>query len=97
MSDPGLSYREKSDVDNVRATRDPIEFIKNLILSNNVATEKDLKAINKKIKNDIDDIVEKVKAEPFPDPNEMFEDIHAPGETHFIRNVEYKDSVWVNK
>jgi len=97
MSDPGLSYRAKSDVDDVRKTRDPIDYIKNLILTNNVATEKDMKEINKQIKKDIDVIVEKVKAEPFPDESEMYEDIHAPGETHFIRGVEYKDSVWVNK
>lgn len=97
MSDPGLSYRDKSEVDEVRGSRDPIEYIKDLILDNGVADEKELKAINKKIKKEIDDTVELIKKEPFPDTNEMFEDIHAPGEPHFVRNVEFKDSVWVNK
>ena len=32
MSDPGISYRDKSEVQEVRASRDPIEILKNMII-----------------------------------------------------------------
>lgn len=97
MSDPGISYREKSEVDEVRQTRDPIEYLKAIIIENNVASEKDIKDLNKKIKKEIDAIAEQVRKEPYPELSEMYEDILAPGDEHFVRGVEYKDSVVVNK
>ncbi len=32
MSDPGISYREKSEIAEVRNTRDPLEICKKMIL-----------------------------------------------------------------
>ena len=32
MSDPGISYRDKSEVQEVRASRDPLEILKNMIV-----------------------------------------------------------------
>jgi pyruvate dehydrogenase E1 component alpha subunit len=50
MSDPGLSYRTKEEVDKVRKSRDPIELVKKVILANEVASEPELKAITKEIR-----------------------------------------------
>lgn len=39
MSDPGTTYRTRDQVQEVRKTRDPINKIKKIILTNNLATE----------------------------------------------------------
>lgn len=45
MSDPGLTYRTREEVAEVRKTIDPILQLRNVILENKVATENDLKDI----------------------------------------------------
>lgn len=39
MSDPGITYRTKEEVQQVRDTRDPVEIVRNLILQQKWATE----------------------------------------------------------
>ena len=51
MSDPGITYRNRDEVSNVRKTKDPILLLKNRILENEVATEKELKNIDKEIRD----------------------------------------------
>jgi TPP-dependent pyruvate/acetoin dehydrogenase alpha subunit len=52
MSDPGISYRKREEIQYIRKNRDPIEVIlKNMILDNNVASEAELKKLIKKLKN----------------------------------------------
>lgn len=43
MSDPGITYRSKDEVQKVRETRDPVEIARNMILSQSWATEEELK------------------------------------------------------
>lgn len=50
MSDPGLTYRTREEVAEIRKTTDPILQLKNIILDNKVATENDLKDIENKIR-----------------------------------------------
>jgi pyruvate dehydrogenase E1 component alpha subunit len=38
MSDPGLTYRTRDEVQNMRKTRDPILQIRKIIIDNNFAT-----------------------------------------------------------
>ena len=39
MSDPGVTYRTRDEINEVRKNRDPIEIVRKLILQNNWATE----------------------------------------------------------
>ena len=50
MSDPGITYRTREEITNVRQTRDPIEIVRKLLLDNGMAKEDELKAIEKQIK-----------------------------------------------
>ena len=50
MSDPGVTYRTREDVSNIRKTKDCVNYIKQLLLDNKCATEDDIK-VNKVEKN----------------------------------------------
>ncbi|PNX79657.1 pyruvate dehydrogenase E1 component subunit alpha mitochondrial-like, partial [Trifolium pratense] len=43
MSDPGSTYRTRDEISGVRQERDPIERVRKLLLSHDIATEKELK------------------------------------------------------
>ena len=58
MSDPGLSYRTREEVQDIKTRRDPIAFVSHILIENKLATEDDLKVIDKLCKNEIDDAVE---------------------------------------
>ena len=96
MSDSGLSYRTREEITNVRHTRDPIVKVKEIILSNKLATEDELKKIEKEIKKVVDDVIERARAAPWPDPKkDLLTDIMGTPDPHpFIRNVEYEKSIF---
>ncbi|MGB7432460.1 MAG: thiamine pyrophosphate-dependent enzyme, partial [Ahrensia sp.] len=74
MSDPA-KYRTKDEVQKMRAESDPIEQVKQRILDSNVATEDDLKAIDKDIKAIVADAAEFAQTNPEPDASELWTDI----------------------
>lgn len=77
MSDPGLAYRRREEVDKMRRERDPIMLLKKMILENKAGTEEELKAIEKEIKKIIEEAAEKAQKDPMPDPNkDLFTDIY---------------------
>ena len=95
MSDPGLCYRSREEVIKVRQERDPIEKVKNWILSNKMGTEDELKVIEKEVRAICDDAVEQGRAAAWPDPaKDLLTDIMGTPEPTFIRNVEYDKSIF---
>lgn len=42
MSDPGITYRDKKEVQEVRENKDPIMLLKNIIIENKVLTEEQI-------------------------------------------------------
>jgi pyruvate dehydrogenase E1 component alpha subunit len=54
MSDPGITYRTKEEINNVRETRDPIEICRNMILERKWAAPEELSAIEKNIRQRIE-------------------------------------------
>merc|ERR1712159_424709 len=57
MSDPGSTYRSRDEITGVRQERDPIERVRKLLLELELATAADLKAIEKRVKKEIDTAV----------------------------------------
>jgi pyruvate dehydrogenase E1 component alpha subunit len=90
MSDPGTTYRTREEIAGVRATRDPIEIVRKMLLDNSWAQESELKDIEKKIRSDIEADVEKIKNDPEPAEEELYTDVMI-GKT-YIRGVEYEQS-----
>ena len=92
MSDPGITYRSREEINEYRQKSDPILILKNMILSNNLATEDELSQIEMNIKHQIDEDVEKIKKDSMPDASELTSDIYE-GKQYFIRNVDIPSSL----
>lgn len=93
MSDPGITYRTKEEVTQVRNTVDCIEKVRKHILDNSLATEDELKGIEREIRSKIESDVEKIKKDPLPDDKELYTDVYRNENPPFIRGIEYKDSI----
>ena len=74
MSDPA-KYRSKDEVSKIRKESDPIDTHRDKILSQKIATEDDLKAIDKAIKATMTEAAEFAQSSPEPDEKELWTDI----------------------
>ncbi|WP_367915633.1 pyruvate dehydrogenase (acetyl-transferring) E1 component subunit alpha [Leadbetterella sp. DM7] len=83
MSDP-QKYRTKEEVAEWKL-RDPIELIKDRILTNKIATQEELDAIDERVKKQVDDAVKFAEESPWPKPEEAFEDIYVQSDYPFLR------------
>ena len=76
MSDPA-KYRTREEVQKMREERDPIEQVRSLLLTGKHASEDDLKAIDKEIKEIVNASAEFAKESPEPALDELWTDIYA--------------------
>ncbi|WP_439142587.1 pyruvate dehydrogenase (acetyl-transferring) E1 component subunit alpha [Planktotalea sp.] len=76
MSDPA-KYRTREEVQKMRDERDPIEQVREVLLTGKHASEDDLKAIDKEIKKVVNASAEFAKDSPLPDVSELWTDIYA--------------------
>ena len=76
MSDPA-KYRTREEVQKMRDERDPIEQVRNILLEHKHASEDDLKAIDKAIKEIVNASAEFAKESPEPAAEELWTDIYA--------------------
>lgn len=83
MSDP-QKYRTKEEVAEWKL-RDPVELIKDRILTNKIATQEELDAIDARVKKQVDDAVKFAEESPFPKPEEAFEDVYVQADYPFLR------------
>ncbi len=74
MSDPA-KYRSKEEVENMRQNFDPIERIRQFLQDKKIATEEDLKAIDKEIKEIMVETVDFAQTSPEPEAFELYTDI----------------------
>jgi len=90
MSDPGTTYRTRDEIDQYRKTRDPIDRVRNLILEHKLATDDELRAIEKEIRTTITKDVESLEGLPFPEVKETYTDVY--DKPTYIRGVELSKS-----
>ncbi|QDI75940.1 MULTISPECIES: pyruvate dehydrogenase (acetyl-transferring) E1 component subunit alpha [Leisingera] len=76
MSDPA-KYRTREEVQKMREERDPIEQVRDMLLTGKHATEEDLKAIDKEIKDIVSKSADFAKESPEPALDELWTDIYA--------------------
>jgi pyruvate dehydrogenase E1 component alpha subunit len=76
MSDPA-KYRTREEVQGVREKRDPIEHLATKMTSAGIATEDELKAIDKDIRQVVNHAAEFATESPEPDASELYTDVLA--------------------
>ena len=84
MSDPA-KYRTKEELEDYRH-RDAIEGVRHTILSNNMATETDLEAIDEKIKTKVAESVDFAEKSPYPTPDELYKDVYVQADYPYIHD-----------
>ena len=76
MSDPA-KYRTREEVQSVREKRDPIEQLGARMVSQGIASEDDLKALDKQVRGVVNAAAEYATESPAPDPQELTTDVLA--------------------
>jgi pyruvate dehydrogenase E1 component alpha subunit len=74
MSDPA-KYRTREEVDQVREKSDPIDHVRQLLLAGGMASEENLKEIDRDIRTIVNHAAEFAQTSPEPDPSELWTDI----------------------
>ncbi|MBA4797964.1 pyruvate dehydrogenase (acetyl-transferring) E1 component subunit alpha [Rhizobium rosettiformans] len=74
MSDPA-KYRSKEEVQKMRSEQDPIEQVRARLLEKGWASEDELKAIDKEVRDIVADSADFAQADPEPDVSELYTDI----------------------
>lgn len=77
MSDPGTTYRNREEIDFTRSTQDPLEFIKKCLVDSEFMTAEDIKAMEKKIRKEVQKEVLKAKESPKPGLDQLTKHIYA--------------------
>ncbi len=83
MSDP-QKYRTKEEVEQWKS-RDPLEMVRDRILTNGIATEAELEEIDAKVKVVVEESVKFAEESPYPEPEAAFEDVYVDTEYPFLR------------
>ena len=74
MSDPA-KYRSKDEVQKMRSEHDPIEQVRLRLLEKGWASEDDLKAVDKDVRDIVADSADFAQSDPEPDASELYTDI----------------------
>jgi pyruvate dehydrogenase E1 component alpha subunit len=82
MSDP-QKYRSKEEVEKYKS-HDPIEQIRNTILSTKIGTEAELEAIDLKIKGQVEEAVKFAEESSYPPVSEAYKDVYMQEDYPFM-------------
>jgi len=82
ISDP-QKYRSKDEVDEYKS-KDPIQVVKQTILSNQMATEAEIDFINSRVDEIVAGSVKFAEESPWPDDNEVLKDVYMDANYPFI-------------
>ncbi|KAG0249086.1 alpha subunit of pyruvate dehydrogenase [Mortierella polycephala] len=89
MSDPGITYRSREEIQDVRAANDPVSGLKECLLENKVVSEDEIKSMDKSARARVDKAMEEAKASPQPDIEEFWTHVYKKGyEVPFLRGRE---------
>ncbi|KAK5918033.1 hypothetical protein CgunFtcFv8_002835 [Champsocephalus gunnari] len=87
MSDPGVSYRTREEIQEVRGKSDPISLLKDRMLNNNMASIEELKEIDVSVRKEIEDAAQFATTDPEPPLEELCNHIFHDNSPMEVRGV----------
>jgi pyruvate dehydrogenase E1 component alpha subunit len=76
MSDPA-KYRTREEVEKVRHDHDPIEQVRRRLIESKGVSEDEVKKIDAKVREIVNEAAEFATHDPEPDPSELYTDVYA--------------------
>jgi pyruvate dehydrogenase E1 component alpha subunit len=76
MSDPA-KYRTREEVEKVRSDHDPIEQVRRRLIEKKWAKEDELKKVDARVRQTVNEAAEFATNDPEPDPSELYTDVYA--------------------
>lgn len=86
MSDPGTSYRTREEIQEVRQKRDPITSFKEMCIENGLITADEVKAIDTKVRKEVDEATALAKADSELPLSGLWTDVYSQCLEPKIRN-----------
>lgn len=92
MSDPGITYRTKEEVADIRTSRDPLEITRKMLIDFGWADADELKAFEKQARKNIEAEVAQIRNDPWPVEADLFKNVGVT-DGHYMRGVQYENSI----
>lgn len=93
MSDPGISYRNREEVQDYRKTKDPILVLHRIGEQLNLATQADYDKIEEEADLHVKKEVELAMADPEVSLSTLTEHVYVDNAKHYIRGKLYEESI----
>ncbi|XP_077952391.1 pyruvate dehydrogenase E1 subunit alpha 1b isoform X3 [Gasterosteus aculeatus] len=87
MSDPGVSYRTRDEIQEVRSKSDPITMLKERMLSNNMASVEEFKEIDVAIRKEVEEAAQYATSDPEPPLGELCNHIFSNDSPLEVRGI----------
>lgn len=84
MSDP-QKYRTKEEL-NEYQEKDPITYVRNVLLAQGWNTEDELKKIEKEVKDQVEESIRFAEESPYPEAHELYEDVYMTPDYPFVKD-----------
>ncbi|GCC32903.1 pyruvate dehydrogenase E1 subunit alpha 1b isoform X1 [Chiloscyllium punctatum] len=76
MSDPGISYRTREEIQEVRSKSDPITMLKERMLSKNLSSVEELKEIDVSVRQEVEEAAQFATTDPEPALDDLAHNIY---------------------
>ncbi|XP_008052130.1 pyruvate dehydrogenase E1 component subunit alpha, testis-specific form, mitochondrial isoform X2 [Carlito syrichta] len=87
MSDPGISYRTREEIQDVRSKSDPIKLLKDKMINSKLACVEELKEIEVEVRKEIDDAAQFATTDPEPPLEELGHHIYSDNPSFEVRGA----------
>ncbi|XP_041067933.1 pyruvate dehydrogenase E1 component subunit alpha, mitochondrial-like [Carcharodon carcharias] len=96
MSDPGVSYRTREEIQEVRSKSDPITMLKERMLNNNLSSIEELKEIDANVRHEVEEAAQFATTDPEPALDELAHNIYCNEAAFDVRGtnpwIKYKSA-----
>ncbi|XP_075400988.1 pyruvate dehydrogenase E1 component subunit alpha, testis-specific form, mitochondrial [Tenrec ecaudatus] len=87
MSDPGVSYRSRDEIQNVRSKSDPIMLLRDRMVNNKLASVEEFKEIDGEVRKEIEDAAQFATTDPEPALEELGHHIYCNSPPFEVRGA----------